>query len=86
MLFYRFSIKFAQAAVGTLEGLVSEISTPCRQICAVDGRTGLCVGCGRTLEEIAAWSSLAEAQRQAIMRELAERLAKNPSNFSKRDT
>lgn len=59
---------------------MSAISTPCRQVCAVDGRTGLCIGCGRTLAEIAAWSSLGEDQRQAIMRELAERLARNPSS------
>ncbi len=61
---------------------MSAISTPCRQICAVDGRTGLCAGCGRTLAEIAAWSSLGEDKRQAIMRELATRLANNPPAFS----
>lgn len=51
------------------------ISTPCIQVCAVDGRTGLCIGCGRTLKEIAAWGGLEEARRREIMAELAGRLA-----------
>lgn len=51
------------------------ISSPCQKVWAVDGRTGLCVGCGRTLKEIAAWPQLEETQRLAIMGELAGRLA-----------
>lgn len=50
-------------------------STPCVGVCAVDGRSGLCVGCGRTLREIAAWSGLSEPERRAIMAELPARLA-----------
>jgi predicted Fe-S protein YdhL (DUF1289 family) len=52
------------------------ISSPCIKVCAVSGRTGLCIGCGRTLAEIAAWGSLSEAERQAIMAELPARLAR----------
>jgi uncharacterized protein len=51
------------------------ISTPCTKVCAVSGQTGLCIGCGRTLAEIASWGSLSEAERQTIMAELPERLA-----------
>lgn len=51
------------------------ISTPCTKVCAVDGRTGLCAGCGRTLKEIADWAAMDEAQRRAIMAELPARLA-----------
>lgn len=51
------------------------ISTPCIKVCAVDGRTGLCIGCGRTLREIAAWSSYDEPRRRAIMTELPARMA-----------
>ncbi|MCR6643767.1 MAG: DUF1289 domain-containing protein [Terricaulis sp.] len=52
------------------------ISTPCRTVCAVEGQSGLCIGCGRTLREIAAWSSYDEARRLEIMAELPARLAK----------
>jgi uncharacterized protein len=51
------------------------ITTPCIKVCAVSGQTGLCIGCGRTLAEIAAWGGLSEAQRQAVMAELPARLA-----------
>lgn len=53
----------------------STISSPCVKVCVVDGRVGLCVGCGRTLPEIAAWASLEEVHRRAIMNELPARLA-----------
>lgn len=51
------------------------ISSPCIKVCAVSGQTGLCIGCGRTLKEIAAWGSLDEPRRQAITAELPARLA-----------
>ena len=52
----------------------AKISTPCIKVCAVQGQTGLCIGCGRTLKEIASWASLDEANRQNIMAELPARL------------
>ncbi len=51
------------------------ISSPCVKTCAVSGQTGLCIGCGRTLPEIASWGRLDEPQRKAIMAELPARLA-----------
>ncbi len=50
------------------------IATPCKKVCAVDGRSGLCLGCGRTLKEIGGWTSLSDAQREAVMAELDERM------------
>jgi uncharacterized protein len=50
------------------------IASPCRKICAVDGMTSLCVGCGRTLQEIGGWTRLTDAQRAEIMAALPERL------------
>ncbi len=51
------------------------IASPCIKVCAVDGMTGLCVGCGRTLKEIGAWSRYAPAEREAIMAALPARRA-----------
>lgn len=50
------------------------ISSPCIKVCAVSGQTGLCIGCGRTLAEIASWGSLGEDDRRAIMETLPARL------------
>jgi predicted Fe-S protein YdhL (DUF1289 family) len=50
------------------------ISSPCNKVCVVDGVTGLCFGCGRTLPEIAKWGGISEEQRLAIMAGLADRM------------
>jgi predicted Fe-S protein YdhL (DUF1289 family) len=55
------------------------ISTPCIKVCAVSGQTGLCIGCGRTLGEIASWGGISEEERQRIMAELPARMAAQPS-------
>jgi predicted Fe-S protein YdhL (DUF1289 family) len=39
----------------------------------VDGESGLCLGCCRTLPEIAGWARLADAERDRIMAELPQR-------------
>ena len=49
------------------------MASPCLQVCLVDGRTRHCVGCYRTLAEIARWSRLTDAERDDIMRALPGR-------------
>ena len=49
------------------------IETPCVKICTLDARRGLCLGCGRTIDEIARWGSLSTAERSRIMDELPKR-------------
>lgn len=49
------------------------VATPCVKVCIVDGPTGLCLGCYRTLPEIGGWSALTDEQRAVIMAELASR-------------
>jgi predicted Fe-S protein YdhL (DUF1289 family) len=43
------------------------------QVCAVDGQTGFCLGCRRTLAEIAGWSRLSDEERATIMAALPQR-------------
>lgn len=42
--------------------------TPCINICKVIDNK--CVGCGRTLDEIARWSTMTDADRIKIMNKL----------------
>lgn len=49
------------------------IATPCVQVCIVDGPSGLCLGCYRTLTEIAGWRGLSDEARAAVMAELPSR-------------
>jgi len=51
------------------------IESPCLKICDIDRPSGLCRGCGRTLAEIARWSSFGPLERRRVMGELASRLA-----------
>jgi predicted Fe-S protein YdhL (DUF1289 family) len=46
------------------------LDTPCVNICLLDAKTGLCLGCGRSLDEIAGWASMSDSDRRAIMAEL----------------
>ena len=52
------------------------IATPCVQVCLVDGQSGLCLGCFRTLGEIGGWMRLSEAERAALIAELPTRRAR----------
>ena len=49
--------------------------TPCIAVCIIDPRTSLCLGCGRTLPEIARWQRMDSAERLAVMAELSARMA-----------
>jgi len=49
--------------------------SPCIKLCAIDPATRLCSGCGRTLTEIGRWSTMSDAERAQIMRELPQRRA-----------
>jgi hypothetical protein len=51
-------------------------TSPCIGVCRLDHATQLCLGCKRTIEEIAAWPDLPEAERQAILAKLRERPAR----------
>lgn len=49
------------------------VPSPCMNICTMDPATGWCQGCLRTLDEIAAWSSMPELAKQGVWLELGRR-------------
>jgi len=51
------------------------MQTPCVRACAVHPTLGLCVGCGRSLDEIGRWSDFTPDERARIMAQLPSRLA-----------
>ena len=51
------------------------IESPCVKTCTMDARTGLCLGCCRSLDEIARWGSMDAAERARVMAELPARRA-----------
>jgi uncharacterized protein len=49
------------------------VESPCTKVCTIDRHSGFCLGCARTLAEIAAWLSMSEVERRRVMTELPER-------------
>ncbi|MCA3443146.1 MAG: DUF1289 domain-containing protein [Rhodobacter sp.] len=50
-----------------------EVQSPCVKLCVVHPEERICVGCLRSMEEIATWSRLTPAERQRIMADLPAR-------------
>ena len=50
-----------------------EVPSPCVSVCVVDPAGGYCLGCYRTLDEIAAWINLDSGQRLAVWDAIDER-------------
>lgn len=50
------------------------MESPCILLCSIDSKTGYCFGCGRTRDEIGAWTSYSDQERSTVMGQLAERL------------
>ena len=51
------------------------IDSPCIKTCTLDARSRQCLGCGRSIDEIARWSAMSAAERARVMGELSSRLA-----------
>jgi uncharacterized protein len=42
-------------------------------VCKIDPADGLCIGCHRTIEEIASWGAMTDEQRRLVWAELRVR-------------
>ncbi|HUJ03054.1 MAG TPA: DUF1289 domain-containing protein [Rhizomicrobium sp.] len=51
------------------------IQSPCIKVCTMDPVARICTGCGRTLDEIARWGSMSDAERAKVRQELQNRLS-----------
>jgi len=49
------------------------MKSPCVKVCQMDPERGLCLGCRRTLDEIARWGSLTDLERDEILSKLPGR-------------
>jgi predicted Fe-S protein YdhL (DUF1289 family) len=61
---------------GGTQGGEPPVASPCVSVCVLDpGGTGVCTGCGRTMDEIASWIDLTNDERRAVIDRLPERLS-----------
>lgn len=49
------------------------VMSPCKSICIMDRKSNLCVGCKRTIDEIARWPMMNDDDRRAIIDALKTR-------------
>ncbi len=62
----------------------NEVDSPCVKLCTIHPTERICIGCLRTIEEIAAWSRMAPDTRRTIIAELPARAPRlsHPEIFS----
>lgn len=60
------------------------LPSPCINICKMDAQSGLCLGCFRTIEEIAGWSRADETTQAAILAAVARRRQQAPATDERR--
>ena len=56
-------------------------NSPCIDICTIDSESGLCVGCGRTQEEISNWSMKNNEEKEQLLVKVKSRQSKLKTRF-----
>jgi predicted Fe-S protein YdhL (DUF1289 family) len=51
--------------------------SPCTKVCVMDANNRYCMGCKRTLGEIARWGEMSDAERAAVVAQLPARRSEN---------
>ena len=64
-----------KAGVGDGRRRGDDIASPCIDVCRMDAGTGLCRGCLRTLDEIAAWGRLSGSMKRRVLADIEARRA-----------
>ena len=54
------------------------VPSPCISVCRMNAKSGLCEGCLRTIDEIAAWSTLDDDAKRRVWRLIEQRQAEQP--------
>jgi len=62
------------------EGSADIVPSPCISVCTMDPAGAVCIGCFRTLDEIALWSVLDAAAKRAVLAALPARRAGSGSH------
>lgn len=55
------------------------MNSPCTKVCVMDEDDRYCLGCKRTLGEIARWSEMSDEERREILVQLVARQSREPA-------
>jgi hypothetical protein len=59
---------------------MSEVASPCVRNCCLDEKD-VCLGCGRSLDEIKVWSEAGDAERLRILEQASRRRAEREARI-----
>ncbi|HXS52929.1 MAG TPA: ABC transporter substrate-binding protein [Usitatibacter sp.] len=65
--------RWAAKSVAVEGSCERDVESPCNRVCTIDPRTGYCIGCLRTLDEISRWHAMTNAERARLVTSLAAR-------------
>ena len=54
----------------TTDDGVEHVKSPCVNVCIIDTRTDLCMGCYRTIHEIMIWQKMSNDDKRATLRSI----------------
>lgn len=60
--------------------MTDSVTSPCVRICCLDD-DNICLGCGRTLDEIRRWSQMTDAEKCAVNKQARARCATRQARF-----
>lgn len=66
--------RLAKRARQVCAGPAEDVPSPCISVCRMNSATELCIGCFRTLDEIALWGRMDDAARREVWQSIAERI------------
>jgi len=52
---------------------MSEVKSPCVEICQLDMSSDFCLGCFRTMDEIAGWVEMTDAEKRHVLESVEKR-------------
>ena len=56
-----------------MERMTEQVASPCVNICQMNPETGYCIGCMRTIDEIADWLEMTNEEKRQVLNQLEER-------------
>jgi len=56
------------------------MKSPCTKVCVMDADNRYCLGCRRTLGEIARWGEMSDTERGSVVASLSARQAAGPTS------
>jgi predicted Fe-S protein YdhL (DUF1289 family) len=58
------------------------VNSPCTKVCVMDADDRYCLGCRRTLNEIARWGEMSDTEQATVLAQLPARQSANASDIA----